>query len=74
MSEVCQCKGEDHTVDICIGEYQRVMTEANQWFAMLQKHCKHHQNGVCHIPLELYDKPGIILCMGKYCPLVKEKE
>ena len=74
MSEVCQCEGKDHTVEICIGEYKRVMIEANKWFTMLKKHCEHHVDSLCHIPLELYDRTGVIVCLGKNCPLVNEKE
>ena len=70
MSEVCQCEDKDHTVEICIGQYQQAMKEADKWFLMLQKHCEHKVDLFCHIPVGEVP-PGVIICMAKKCPLVK---
>lgn len=72
MSEVCQCKDKDHTVDICIGQYKEVMKQANRWFEMLQKYCEHRKDVLCQIPLEIHAEPGVIVCERESCPLVKD--
>ena len=75
MDSVCQCKNEDHTVEICIGEIQRLNREANGFFTLLQERCEHNKRktGLCYIPLELHPEPGILPCRFSTCPIIKEK-
>lgn len=75
MDSVCNCKDTDHTVDICIGEIQRLNREAQGFFKLLEARCEYNKNknGLCHAPLDVYPKTGIIFCSLVKCPIVKEK-
>ena len=73
MSECCQCKSEDHTVDICIGQIQEHQKEADKYFKILSDDCDYHVDCFCQIPLEVYSETGVIMCVIEKCPLVKEK-
>ena len=64
MSEVCQCPDEDHTIPICVGQYQASMNEADRWFKMLKKYCGNNDGMKCKVE-------GAIFCTTSTCVLLK---
>lgn len=72
MSEVCQCKEKDHTIEICIGQIQTHQKEIDGYFRVLADHCEHNNDGFCHIPLNVHPITGVIICKKSCdCPLLK---
>jgi hypothetical protein len=74
MSNLCQCKDEENTVKICIGQIRVYQKEIDSYFRVLSDQCEHNKDGLCHIPLNVYPITGVIICKKAHnCPLLKEK-
>lgn len=69
MSEVCHCKSEDHTVEICIGEITRLRKEAAGFFKLLSDHCEYASTPLCHVPVSINPRPGVLICNVENCYL-----
>jgi hypothetical protein len=55
----------------CILEIKKLYVEAQVWFAVLKRTCKHHGGSLCKIPFVIYPYSGIIQCELEKCPLVR---